>query len=37
MMSVYLKLERYCSAFFIVFVGDTAPDRVVVGWEEVNW
>jgi hypothetical protein len=37
MMSVHLKLERYCSAFFTALAGDTAPDRVAAGWEEVNW
>lgn len=37
MMSVHLKLERYCSSFFTTISGDANPDRAPVGWEAVNW
>lgn len=37
MMSVHLKLERYCSAFFTAINADANPDRAPAGWEEVNW
>ncbi len=37
MMSVHLKLERYCSAFFTAIAADSAPDRDPAGWTEVNW
>ena len=37
MMSVHLKLERYCSSFFTTLAGDASPDRAAAGWTEVNW
>lgn len=37
MMSVHMKLERYCSAFFTAISGDASPDRAAAGWTEVDW
>lgn len=37
MMSVHMKLERYCSAFFTAISADASPDRAPAGWTEQDW